>query len=157
MIETSSYHPDPVESTFADRPYIWFGCLDYESDFPGNDVTYWSVTSRALCDMLIYAGFAWVEPMDTFPMKRGTTDSAGTWQYTSAIAHVNPNPALVGYRKVKARPAPNELENRLDPPQSQPSPMGLPMLLRRFFSSIKPHVQKGAGGEMYKRVRSRND
>lgn len=132
VIETSSYHHLPVEAAFPDQPFMWFGCLDYEGDTPGNDVTYWSFTLRALCDMLIYAGFAWVEPIDTFPMRRGTADSEGNWQYSSAIAHVAPNPDLEGYRKVKAKPWRPTL------PPYQPSPMGSRSRLRRLLASMRP-------------------
>jgi tRNA (mo5U34)-methyltransferase len=128
VIETTMFHPDPLQETFPDRPYLWFGKLDYEGDRPGFDVGYWSFTPRALCDMLIYAGFAWVEPLDPFPMQRAGLTA--TIPVTPIIAHVTPNPEIVGYRKTKPQ--------RVDEPH--PSPVRSPSRLRRILSSIKSSI-----------------
>jgi tRNA (mo5U34)-methyltransferase len=133
VIETASFHPDPIESTFPDRPYMWFGRLDWEGNKPGSEVGYWSFTPRALCDMLIYAGFSWVEPLDSFPMKRAGSDA--TLMVTPVIAHVAPNPSLEGYRKTKAQLANGQ---RLDPPQGRPRPLGARSILKRILATIDP-------------------
>jgi tRNA (mo5U34)-methyltransferase len=53
---------DPVEQMFPDQPYMLFGVLAWEDGKPGAQNHYWRFTTKALCDMLIYAGFASVEP-----------------------------------------------------------------------------------------------
>ncbi len=128
VIETTMFHPDPLEATCPDRPLMSFGRLDDEGDRPGFDVGYWSFTPRALCDMLIYAGFAWVEPLDPFPMQRAGVSA--TIPVTPIIAHVTPNPEIVGYRKIKPQ--------RLDEPHA--SPAGSRSRLRRFLSSIRSSI-----------------
>jgi tRNA (mo5U34)-methyltransferase len=97
IIETTSFHPDPIQEKYPDRPYLWFGTLDDEGDRPGVNVGYWSFTPRALCDMMIYAGFAWVEPLEMFRMKRGGVDASVP--VTTVIGHVKPNPQVKGWYK----------------------------------------------------------
>ena len=132
VIEATMFHPDPLEETFPDRPYMGFGKLDSEGDRPGFDVGYWSFTPRALSDMMIYAGFAWVEPLDSFPMQRAGI--AATIPVTPIIAHVAPNPEITGYRKIKPQ--------RVDAPQPQPhpSPVESRPRWRRILSSIRPLI-----------------
>ena len=130
VIETTMFHRDPLEATFPDRPLLSFGRLDDEGDRPGFDVGYWSFTPRALCDMLIYAGFAWVEPLDSFPMQRAGI--AATIPVTPIIAHVAPNPAVVGYRKIKPQ--------RVDAARRHPSPAGSRPRWRRILSSIRSSI-----------------
>jgi tRNA (mo5U34)-methyltransferase len=139
IIETVAYHPDPIETTFPDRPYMWFGHLDWEGDRPGVDIGYWSFTPRALCDMLIYAGFAWVEPLDQFPMKRAGIDA--TVPVSPVIAHVAPNPDLKGWYKTRAKPAAAAAQvgpgQRVDPPQPAPVPAASRPLWRRALSKMR--------------------
>jgi tRNA (mo5U34)-methyltransferase len=127
VIETTMFHPDPIETVFPDRPYMWFGNLDAEGDRPGFDVGYWSFTPRALCDMLIYAGFAWVELLDPFLMQRAGI--AATVPVTPIVAHVAPNPELTGYRK--------ERPTRSDPPQEPPAPRSR---FQKLIGAIKASV-----------------
>jgi tRNA (mo5U34)-methyltransferase len=134
VIETTSYHPDRIEETHPDRPFVWFGTLDDEGDQPGINVGYWSFTTRALCDMLIYAGFSWVEPLDPFPMKRAGMEA--TVPVVSVVAHVAPNPDLVGYRKTRTQPEVPQAPPRIDPPQSPPAPVRVWSSWRRIFSAL---------------------
>jgi 2-polyprenyl-3-methyl-5-hydroxy-6-metoxy-1,4-benzoquinol methylase len=63
IIETFSLPvDDPVEKMFPDQPYMTFGALGWEDGQPGALNCYWRFTTKALCDMLTYAGFASVEP-----------------------------------------------------------------------------------------------
>jgi hypothetical protein len=127
VIEMTMFHPDPLHETFPDRPYMSFGNLDHEGDRPGFDVGYWSFTPRPLCDMLIYAGFAWVEPLDPFPMQRAGI--AATIPVTPIIAHVAPNPELAGNRKMKPQ--------RVDPPQPPTDTAKFRSRWRQILSSIR--------------------
>jgi tRNA (mo5U34)-methyltransferase len=127
IIETASYHPDPIEKKYPDRPYMWFGRLDWEGDRPGVDVGYWSFTPRALSDMLIYAGFARVDLLDPFPMKRvGLPEPR---MVSTAIAHVAPNPEDEGARRTRNR--------RRDGAHLGPSRPGARALLRRIVSKVR--------------------
>lgn len=57
---------DPfLESAHAGEPYVRFGVIEEESE-PGRNTTYWRLTTRALMDMLLYAGFSRVEPQPLF-------------------------------------------------------------------------------------------
>lgn len=95
IIETTSYHPDSIEEQYPNRPYLWFGNLDHEGERPGVDVGYWSFTTRALCDMLIYVGFSWVEPLQPFRMQRAGISA--TVPVVTAVAHVQPDPRGEGW------------------------------------------------------------
>jgi tRNA (mo5U34)-methyltransferase len=64
VIETAAADPD-LERQYPDRPVMMFGVRDHEAA-PGENVTYWRFSSKALCDMLIYAGFRTVEPQGVF-------------------------------------------------------------------------------------------
>jgi SAM-dependent methyltransferase len=139
VVETGCYHPDPIDEVYDDRPYMYFGRVAWEGENLGHDVTYWSFTQRALCDMLLYAGFSWVEPLDAVLLKRGGIDA--TLRTVPVVAHVAPNPSLTGYIKERPRPAPVELPPaeapRFDPPQETPAPMGRRSLWRRVLSAIR--------------------
>ena len=95
VVETNCYHPDPIQEQYPDRPYMWFGRMDWEGDRPGVEVGYWSFTPRALCDMMIYAGFAHVEPLEPFHMKRAGMEA--TVLVTPVIGHVKPIPGVEGH------------------------------------------------------------
>lgn len=56
-----------LEALYGDRPFMQFGVLD-EEEAPGANITYWKFTTRALQDMLLYAGFATVEPQPIFDL-----------------------------------------------------------------------------------------
>lgn len=56
-----------LEAQHPDRPFMQFGVLDEEAA-PGANITYWKFTTRALQDMLLYAGFAEVEPQPIFDL-----------------------------------------------------------------------------------------
>jgi tRNA (mo5U34)-methyltransferase len=59
---------DPqLEHDYPDHPRLRFGALEHERE-PGDSVTYWWFTTRALEDMLAYAGFAGTTPQGTFTM-----------------------------------------------------------------------------------------
>jgi tRNA (mo5U34)-methyltransferase len=59
---------DPqLEHQYPDHPRLRFGALEHERE-PGERVTYWWFTSRALEDMLEYAGFASTEPQGAFTL-----------------------------------------------------------------------------------------
>jgi len=45
---------------------IAFGSLALEGDDPGRNCGYWQFSTKALCDMMIYAGFRQVEPRGKF-------------------------------------------------------------------------------------------
>jgi tRNA (mo5U34)-methyltransferase len=64
VIETAVVDPD-LEQQSPGRPIMLFGVLDHETA-PGENVTYWRFSTKALCDMLIYAGFRTVEPQGVF-------------------------------------------------------------------------------------------
>src|SRR5262249_11941931 len=69
IIQSSTPDPDdPVMKQYGDQPYIRFGELDQEKDKVGSSHTFWKFTPRALCDMLIYAGFKTVESCGTFKL-----------------------------------------------------------------------------------------
>jgi tRNA (mo5U34)-methyltransferase len=97
VVETGCYHEDPIEEQYPDKPYMYFGRVEWEGNNLGTDVTYWSFTQRALCNMLVYAGFSWVEPLDPFLMKRGGIDAYS--RVVPVIGHVAPNPGLKGFIK----------------------------------------------------------
>jgi tRNA (mo5U34)-methyltransferase len=86
VIETATMHPkaEPVDSTFPNQPYAWFGSLDLESK-PGIDCTYWRFSPTALAHMMIYAGFDEIEPQGTY-MIRGP--GGGDLPVTSIIGRV---------------------------------------------------------------------
>lgn len=65
VIETVREHE--LEAAHPDRPFMQFGVLDAEQH-PGQNITYWKFTTRALCDMLRYAGFSRVEPQAHFAL-----------------------------------------------------------------------------------------
>jgi tRNA (mo5U34)-methyltransferase len=48
---------EDVEARFPDRPYMRFGHLHAER-LPGDNNVYWEFSIKALCDMLVYAGFS---------------------------------------------------------------------------------------------------
>lgn len=74
---------DPeLEARFPDRPYLRFGALDAE-ERPGELNTYWRVNTKALLDMLAYAGFASAEPQGTFELPPHGAP------VTSVVARVN--------------------------------------------------------------------
>jgi tRNA (mo5U34)-methyltransferase len=57
---------DPVEKMFPDRPYMLFAShLEAEGNEPGSHNSYWRFSTKALTNMLIYAGFSRVEPQGT--------------------------------------------------------------------------------------------
>jgi tRNA (mo5U34)-methyltransferase len=59
---------DPeLEAAFPDRPFLSFGARAYESE-PGAENTFWRCTTRALQDMLVYAGFEHTEPQGVFEL-----------------------------------------------------------------------------------------
>lgn len=109
VVETASYHNPAIDAAFPDAPLMWFGRVDWEGENLGGDVTYWSFTTRALCDMLLYAGFSWVEPLEPFPMQRA--ENPGKLKVIPVVAHVAPNPDLQGCYKGRPNwptaPAPN--------------------------------------------------
>ena len=135
VIETAGYHPDPIEETYPNRPYMYFGRADWEGENLGTDVTYWSFSQRALCHMLLYAGFSWVEPLDPFLMKRHGIDA--TMRAVSVVAHVAPNPSLTGYIKERPRSSAAAHASRFDPPATTPVPMGRRPLWRNVLSAIR--------------------
>jgi tRNA (mo5U34)-methyltransferase len=63
IIETA-VDPDLADA-HSDQPFVRFGAREHEEE-PGEKVTYWWVTPRALEDMLLYAGFDSVERRGTF-------------------------------------------------------------------------------------------
>ncbi len=63
VIETVREHE--LEAEHEGRPFMQFGVLD-EEEAPGANITYWKFTTRALQDMLRYAGFSRTEPQPTF-------------------------------------------------------------------------------------------
>jgi tRNA (mo5U34)-methyltransferase len=73
---------DDLEAKFGDRscPLVQFGVLDVEAR-PGENVTYWRLSTRALCHMLRYAGFSKVEPQGRFLLRPGLS-------VTSVVARV---------------------------------------------------------------------
>lgn len=56
-----------LEQQFPNKPYLAFGVLEEESD-PGENNTFWRFTSRALEDMMIYAGFCTVRRQKNFEL-----------------------------------------------------------------------------------------
>jgi tRNA (mo5U34)-methyltransferase len=65
-----------LESHSPDRPTLSFGFRGNETE-PGEQNSYWLFTSRALEDMLLYAGFATVERMGLFDLSpKGPTVTA---------------------------------------------------------------------------------
>ncbi len=60
----SVVEPD-LERESAGRPHLWFGVVGEEAE-AGDNNTYWKLTSGALRDMLLYAGFARAEPQTPF-------------------------------------------------------------------------------------------
>lgn len=56
-----------LEEQFGDRPFMQFGVRD-EEEAPGANITYWKFTTRALQDMLLYAGFSSTEPQPVFDL-----------------------------------------------------------------------------------------
>jgi tRNA (mo5U34)-methyltransferase len=51
---------EDVEKQFPDRPYMRFGHMHAEKQ-PGDNNVYWEFSTKALCDMLIYAGFSSID------------------------------------------------------------------------------------------------
>jgi len=66
IIETAAIEED-VETQFPDRPYVFFGHLHAE-EHPGANNVFWGFSTKALCNMLTYAGFASVEPIGRITM-----------------------------------------------------------------------------------------
>jgi hypothetical protein len=86
IIETVSFHPgEPPESSLAGLPYVWFGSLEAEGDEPGRYCMYWRISQKALCDMLLYAGFRATEPRGLFRM---TGPGGGDVPVTAVVARV---------------------------------------------------------------------
>lgn len=82
IIETAAIEED-LENQFPDRPYMRFGHLHAE-EHPGANNVFWGFSTKALCDMLIYAGFSSVEPLG-----RSTMDyHLFQHQFVSAIGRV---------------------------------------------------------------------
>jgi tRNA (mo5U34)-methyltransferase len=133
VIETASYHPDALEAQFPDLPLMMFGRVAAEGEDVGSSVTYWSFSTRALCDMLLYAGFSWVEPLDPFVMKTGT--NPGGLMVHPVVAHVAPNPELKGFYKTKPKPEPVPV-SRIDPPQPQTAPVANKSRVRRIIDKV---------------------
>ncbi len=78
---------EPIEAAFPDRPYMKFGSLDAEGNVPGRHCMYWYFTPRALCDMLVYAGFGSTEPRSHY---RVVGPGGGDCPMTTVIGHVSP-------------------------------------------------------------------
>lgn len=56
-----------LEAEHEGRPFMQFGVIDEEAT-PGANITYWKFTTRALQDMLLYAGFSSTEPQPVFDL-----------------------------------------------------------------------------------------
>ncbi|MFO0908467.1 MAG: methyltransferase domain-containing protein [Isosphaeraceae bacterium] len=126
VVETCSFHPDPIEETHDDKPYMYFGRVAWEGAELGRDVGYWSFTQRALCDMLLYAGFSWVEPLAPFQMQRGGINAS--IRSVPVVAHVKPNPEVQGFIRRQAR---------IDQAESPPTPVSHRPMWRRVLSAIR--------------------
>lgn len=126
VIESPIFHTDPLEATFPDRPYAWFGRLDWEGDTPGADVGYWSFSPRALSDMLIYAGFEATEILPTYKMQRAGHPTGLTT--TPIIAHVEPKPELAQARSSQVR---------VDAKHELPPPAQLRSFVRRLMNKMR--------------------
>ena len=65
VIETVA---DPeLERWIPGHPLLSFGMLDHEAE-PGDLVSYWRFSTRALVDMMTYAGFGRIEPQPSFAL-----------------------------------------------------------------------------------------
>lgn len=83
VIETAA---DPgLDEVQPDGCYARFGTLGQEK-IPGDDVTYWLLSSKTLCQMLRYAGFSSVEPRGLLKMEERT--ATGFMWVTAAVARV---------------------------------------------------------------------
>jgi hypothetical protein len=56
---------EEMEGKFPDKPWLSFGIRHVEV-FLGENCVYWGFTTKALEDMLAYAGFAETQPQKTF-------------------------------------------------------------------------------------------
>jgi tRNA (mo5U34)-methyltransferase len=95
IVETAA---DPeLERAHPGDPVVRFGARDLE-DVPGEKVTYWWLTPRALEDMLLYAGFEEVEHRGTFEVPPTGMPTA------AAIAHPHRRRGLAaGLRRLTRR------------------------------------------------------
>lgn len=75
IVETAAIEED-VEAQFPDRPYVFAGHLHAEEN-PGANNVFWGFSTKALCNMLIYAGFATVEPVGRVTMDYNGSSHAG--------------------------------------------------------------------------------
>lgn len=66
VVETGAIDRD-AEERFSDRPYLFFGHLHAEKN-PGDNDVFWEFSTKALCNMLIHAGFSRAEPQPRFHM-----------------------------------------------------------------------------------------
>ncbi|MFO0954341.1 MAG: hypothetical protein U0835_24920 [Isosphaeraceae bacterium] len=105
VVETTSFRPPRPDPAAVPRPplhVVRHARQGWKPARPQRGVLEFH-HAGALCDMLIYAGFAQVEPLEPFLMRRAGTD--GAVPVTSVIAHVNPDPAVQGWYRTRARPS----------------------------------------------------
>jgi tRNA (mo5U34)-methyltransferase len=70
IVESGGLDPSEyaeIETQYPDSPLVNFACRKYE-ELLGEHHVYWHFSTRALCDMLLYAGFARVAPQEQFLM-----------------------------------------------------------------------------------------
>lgn len=72
-----------LEQRHPDRPYLAFGVLDDETA-PGDQTTFWKFTTRALEDMMVYAGFSNIVRQPVFGLPPFDLP------VTSLVGHVEP-------------------------------------------------------------------
>src|SRR5262249_33008614 len=78
---------EQIESNYPDLSLLRFGHLHAE-EAPGVNNVYWEFSTKALRDMLIYAGFSSVEPPRRFSVSTKYPGSPPTYPAVASVARV---------------------------------------------------------------------